>query len=189
MKILIILILSGIYSPSLSAGIHPSPSQPIAFQTKSESYASIIDKSPEKAWKYFAKIIADKPEIISLVDQTLEQIKPAIQFVAPEKMDKIMGVRNRIHVTPDNWKGHIMIIGNIAAKAGKIIVSSKTLGKLLHQLSNASERKDYISALGGIISYSFIYKNDPEMIKIADEWRKVENSVKGHLKKSRILKD
>lgn len=187
--ILSVFVFPGIGTASVVVRADSFFFQPIAFQTQSESYASIVNKTPEKAWTHFIKVISDKPEIITLIDQTLEQIKPIIQFIAPEKMKKIMEVRSRLYLTPGNWKGHILKVGNITAKAGKVIVGSKILGTYLDKLTKASEKKDYISALGGMLSYSFLYRHDSDLVKIADAWKEVENPVKKYLKKSKVLID
>ena len=187
--LLCIVINLGIYIPPLALNAYAIPTQPSLSNTKTESYASIVNRSPEKAWKNFVKAIAQKPEIIVLVDQILEQIKPIIQFVDPEKINKVISIRNRIHVTPENWEKHIMAIGNMATEAGKILVVNKNLGNLLHQLSIASEKADYISALTGIVYFFFISKNDSDLALVEDKWNKIESPLKKYLKKSKVLHD
>jgi hypothetical protein len=187
--LLCILVNLGIYSTLLALNAYALPNQPSLSKTRTESYASIVNRSPEKAWKNFVKAIAQKPEIIALVDQTLEQIKPIIQFVDPEKINKVISIRNRIHVTPGNWEKHIMAIGNMATEAGSGLVVNKNLGNLLHQLSTASEKADYISALTGIVYFFFISKNDPDLALVENKWKKVESPIKKYLKNSKVLQD
>lgn len=187
--LLCILVNLGIYSPFLTFNAYALPIQSSMLQAKTESYASIVNKSPEKAWKNFIKTIAQKPEIIALVDQTLEQIKPIIQFVDPEKINKVISLRNRINVTPENWEEHIMTIGNMATEVGKILVTNKKLGNLLHQVSIASEKADYLSALTGIVYFFLISNNDPDLVSVEGKWKKVESPIKNYLKKSKILQD
>ena len=187
--LLCILVNLGIYISPLALNAYALPTQPSMLQSKTESYASIINSSPDKAWKNFVKAIAQKPEIITLVDQILEQIKPIIQFVDPEKINKVISIRNRIDVNPENWKEHIIAIGSMATDAGKSLVINKNLGSLFHQLSTASEKADYISALTGIVYFFFVSKNDPDLALVEDKWKKVESPIKEYLKKSKVLQD
>lgn len=174
-------------------GIYPSPlhlfsfSKAGALAASSLSYAEIINKSPQQAWKTLIKGMADKPELFSFLLQAIDSIKPLIKYFYPEHLSKIEEIPHTLHFSSAQWKQHLSVLGNLTLPVGQLLVKDKNLGPSLQQLTIASEAKEYISSFVKIATYFLLSKGTPSMLSLEQEWKKLEPSLKAYLKQKKVL--